>query len=30
MGRPSAAAARMMHARAWIELGKNLRESGIE
>jgi RNA polymerase sigma-70 factor (ECF subfamily) len=29
-GRPSAAAARMMHARALIELGKFLRESGIE
>lgn len=28
--RPSAAAARMMHARAVIELGKLLREAGIE
>jgi RNA polymerase sigma-70 factor (ECF subfamily) len=28
-GRPSAAAARMMHARAVIELGKLLREAGV-
>jgi RNA polymerase sigma-70 factor (ECF subfamily) len=28
-GRPSAAAARMMHARARIELGKLLREAGV-
>jgi len=30
MGRPSAAAARMLHARALVELGKILREAGIE
>jgi RNA polymerase sigma-70 factor (ECF subfamily) len=30
MGRPSAAAARMMHARALIEIGKILREAGLE
>jgi DNA-directed RNA polymerase specialized sigma24 family protein len=28
-GRPSAAAARMMHVRARIELGKLLREAGV-
>ena len=28
--RPSAAAARMMHARAVVELGKLLREAGVE
>jgi DNA-directed RNA polymerase specialized sigma24 family protein len=28
-GRPSAAAARMMHARALVELGKHVRQHGV-